>query len=142
MNAKVSRLFPNSPFHDSCKIDLVEQQRCSFDAGPKKSSPKEAEDVARRKTCGVKASGSNTTDDAPAIVEAFKQCGRRGRAMFEPTTYYGNSAVNATWLEDAKIDLQGILLLRHRPTKGLSPRSQILVQSARCAKPNTTKTFV
>ncbi|KAG7044404.1 exo-rhamnogalacturonase B [Colletotrichum scovillei] len=70
----------------------------------------ETEDDTGRKTCVIKASGTNTTDDAPAILEAFTQCGRRGKVVFEPTTYYVNSALNVTWLDDVEIDLQGTLL--------------------------------
>ena len=64
-----------------------------------------------RKTCTVKASGTNATDDAPAILEAFHKCGRGGRVVFKPTTYYVNSVLNITWLEDVDIDIQGTLLV-------------------------------
>ncbi|KAF5519098.1 Alpha-L-rhamnosidase rgxB [Colletotrichum aenigma] len=67
-------------------------------------------DGAGKKTCTVKASGTNATDDAPAILDAFKTCGRRGKVIFEPTTYYVNSVMNVTWLDDVEIDLQGTLL--------------------------------
>ncbi|OLN81876.1 Alpha-L-rhamnosidase rgxB 3, partial [Colletotrichum chlorophyti] len=66
--------------------------------------------VGGKKTCTVPASGTNATDDAPAILEAFEECGRGGKVVFEPTTYYVNSALNVTWLEDVDIDLQGTLL--------------------------------
>ena len=65
-----------------------------------------------RKSCTVKASGTNATDDAPAILEAFQKCGRGGRVVFKPTTYYINSVLNITWLEDVDIDIQGTLLVR------------------------------
>ncbi|PLB46165.1 galacturan 1,4-alpha-galacturonidase B [Aspergillus steynii IBT 23096] len=63
-----------------------------------------------RNTCVIPASGSNTTDDAPAIVQAFKQCGRGGKIIFKPTTYHVNSVMNITWLEDVDIDIKGELL--------------------------------
>ncbi|KAL4966725.1 pectin lyase fold/virulence factor [Aspergillus stella-maris] len=66
--------------------------------------------VPSPKTCVIPASGSNTTDDAPAILSAFKQCGKHGHIIFEPTTYYVNSVLNTTWLEDVDIDIQGTLL--------------------------------
>ncbi|KAJ5111504.1 pectin lyase fold/virulence factor [Penicillium argentinense] len=63
-----------------------------------------------REVCVVQASGSNTTDDAPAIVQAFKRCGRGGRIEFKPTTYYVNSVMNISWLEDVEVDIRGELL--------------------------------
>lgn len=65
-----------------------------------------------RKTCIVPASGSNETDDAPAIINAFKSCGSQGRVVFSPTTYCVNSVMNITWLDDVEIDLYGKLLVR------------------------------
>lgn len=68
-----------------------------------------------RKTCTIEAGGSNVTDDAPAIIKAFKCCGHNGRVVFKPTTYYINSAMNITWLDDVEVDLKGTLLVRpHR----------------------------
>ncbi|KAI0426546.1 pectin lyase-like protein [Xylaria sp. FL1042] len=66
--------------------------------------------VDARKTCTIDAGGSNTTDDAPAIISAFKDCGRGGRVVFQPTTYYVNTVMNITWLDDVEIDWQGKLL--------------------------------
>ncbi|KAI1308024.1 galacturan 1,4-alpha-galacturonidase B [Xylaria venustula] len=63
-----------------------------------------------RKTCFVDAGGSNVTDDAPAIITAFKDCGHQGRVVFQPTTYYINSVMNITWLDDVEVDWQGKLL--------------------------------
>ncbi|KAL2820552.1 galacturan 1,4-alpha-galacturonidase B [Aspergillus cavernicola] len=63
-----------------------------------------------RKTCVIPASGTNTTDDAPAILHAFKRCGRGGKVVFKPTTYHVNSVLNTTWLKDVDIDIQGTLL--------------------------------
>ncbi|KAF3761416.1 family 28 glycoside hydrolase [Cryphonectria parasitica EP155] len=62
------------------------------------------------KTCVVSASGSNTTDDAPAIVEAFEECGQGGTIVFSNTTYYVNSVMNINGIEDALVDIQGTLL--------------------------------
>lgn len=64
-----------------------------------------------RKSCTVKSGGSNATDDAPAILKAFKKCGRNGRVVFEPTNYYVNSVLDISWLEDVDIDIYGTLLV-------------------------------
>ena len=65
-----------------------------------------------RKTCTVKSSGTNLTDDAPAIRIAFAECGHHGKIVFAPTTYYVNSALEIKGLEDVDIDVQGELLVR------------------------------
>ncbi len=64
-----------------------------------------------RKTCTVKASGTNRTDDAPAIRTSFEECGQHGKVVFEPLTYYVNSVLNISGLEDVDIDIQGELLV-------------------------------
>ncbi|KAF4979258.1 hypothetical protein FZEAL_4503 [Fusarium zealandicum] len=66
--------------------------------------------AAKTKTCVVKAGGKNTTDDAPAIIEAFDKCGKGGKVVFQDTTYHVNSVLNITGLEDVHIDLGGTLL--------------------------------
>lgn len=67
-----------------------------------------------RKTCVVPASGTNATDDVPAILDAFQTCGNGGVVKFSPnTTYYVNSVMNVTWLRDVDIDIQGTLLVGH-----------------------------
>ncbi|CAG8022233.1 unnamed protein product [Penicillium salamii] len=68
--------------------------------------------IAKRQqgSCSIKSGGTNTTDDAPAILKAFKQCGRNGRVIFEPTTYYVNSVMNISWLENVDIEIHGKLL--------------------------------
>src|ERR1700733_14485449 len=76
------------------------------------TAPLAAAKPDHRKTCVVKGSGTNSTDDAPAIIKAFKKCGHNGRVVFQPTTYYVNSVMNITWLDDVEIDLQGTLLVR------------------------------
>lgn len=64
-----------------------------------------------RNVCQVEASGTNATDDTPAILEAFEQCGKHGKIVFEDTTYYVNSVMNVTGLEDVDIDIHGTLLV-------------------------------
>jgi hypothetical protein len=64
-----------------------------------------------RTTCTIEASGTNSTDDAPAIRTAFQKCGHHGKVIFKPTTYYVNSVLNITGLEDVEIDIQGTLLV-------------------------------
>ncbi|KAE8395750.1 pectin lyase fold/virulence factor [Aspergillus alliaceus] len=66
--------------------------------------------TAGRETCVVPAGGSNATDDAPAIIQAFKECGHGGKVVFKPTTYYVNTVMNISWLEDVDIDIGGTLL--------------------------------
>ncbi|KAF3036395.1 hypothetical protein E8E11_003947 [Didymella keratinophila] len=78
------------------------------------ASQSSASSVQNRKTCAVKASGTNKTDDAPAIRAAFKECGRHGKIVFEPATYYVNSVLNITGLEDVDIDIQGELLASYQ----------------------------
>ncbi|KAJ4393820.1 hypothetical protein N0V93_003035 [Gnomoniopsis smithogilvyi] len=60
--------------------------------------------------CVVPASGTNATDDAPAIVQAFEDCGQGGTITFSAdTTYYVNSVMNVT-AQDAVINIQGTLV--------------------------------
>ncbi|KAF1850260.1 glycoside hydrolase family 28 protein [Cucurbitaria berberidis CBS 394.84] len=73
-------------------------------------TPAHGNPTAKRKTCTIKASGTNKTDDAPAILTAFKECRKHGKIIFEPKTYYVNSALNISGLEDVEIDIQGQLL--------------------------------
>jgi hypothetical protein len=68
-----------------------------------------------RKTCVVESSGTNLTDDAPAIRAAFDSCGRNGMIVFSPTTYYVNSVLDIKGLEDVDIDVQGELLVSDTP---------------------------
>lgn len=65
----------------------------------------------QRKTCTVEAGGSNATDDAPAIYDAFDECKSNGRVVFENTTYYINSVMNISALEDVEVDIYGTLLV-------------------------------
>jgi galacturan 1,4-alpha-galacturonidase len=59
-----------------------------------------------RKVCTVRPSqdGSN---DAPAILHAFKDCGKNGRVEFLNETYHIESIMNITGLKDVEIDLKG-----------------------------------
>lgn len=67
------------------------------------------------KTCVVQA-GPNGTDSAPAIIQAFEQCGRnddeasRGQVVFTNQTYTVKSVMNTTGLRNVDIDLRGTLL--------------------------------
>ena len=67
---------------------------------------------ATQNICNVVASGTNKTDDAPAIRSAFSQCNHGGKIVFGPTTYYINSVLDITGLENVDIDIQGKLLVR------------------------------
>lgn len=52
-------------------------------------------------------------DDAPAIIEAFSDCGQGGKVVFKNVTYHVNSEMNTTGLKDCEIDLYGTLLVGH-----------------------------
>lgn len=67
--------------------------------------------ASARKTCTVIAGGSNATDDAPAIRQAFRDCGHGGTVLFSNTTYYVNTVMNITGLENCQIDIHGTLLV-------------------------------
>lgn len=79
--------------------------------------------------CIVPASGTNATDDAPAIVQAFADCGQCGTITFSPdTTYYVNTVMNVT-AQDAVIDIQGTLVvssLSEPPPPGLEESVDIV----------------
>ncbi|KAF9002228.1 pectin lyase-like protein, partial [Hymenopellis radicata] len=49
-------------------------------------------------------------DDAPAILDAFRQCGHGGRVEFLNETYHIESVMNTTGLHDCIIDVRGTLL--------------------------------
>lgn len=65
----------------------------------------------RGKTCIVRAGGSDSIDDAPAILDAFQTCGQDGKVMFSNTTYHINSVMNTTGLKNCEINLHGTLLV-------------------------------
>lgn len=66
------------------------------------------------KTCVVQP-GLNGTDSAPAIIQAFQECGHndatsRAKVVFTNQTYMVKSVMNTTGLSNVDIDLQGTLL--------------------------------
>jgi hypothetical protein len=65
-----------------------------------------------RKTCIVQPSRTNSTDDAPAILKAFAECGHGGSVVFLNETYHVNTVMNTTGLKDCQVDLRGTLLVR------------------------------
>lgn len=66
--------------------------------------------LAPRATCTVQPS-LNGTDDAPAILSAFKTCGKDGTVVFLNHTYTINSIMNTTGLSNCNIDIYGTLLV-------------------------------
>ncbi|RAO69202.1 uncharacterized protein BHQ10_005214 [Talaromyces amestolkiae] len=64
----------------------------------------------KTKTCIVKTGGNAAVDDAPAIYDAFHECGQNGRVVFSNTTYYINSVMNTSHLHNCEIDIYGTLL--------------------------------
>ncbi|RAH52084.1 exopolygalacturonase B [Aspergillus piperis CBS 112811] len=70
----------------------------------------QARNGGARTKCEVKPGGSSEIDDVPAILNALTTCGSGGRVTFTNHTYYINSVMNTTWLDDVEIDLQGTLL--------------------------------
>ncbi|QSZ32202.1 hypothetical protein DSL72_001774 [Monilinia vaccinii-corymbosi] len=64
---------------------------------------------APRATCTVQPS-QNGTDDAPAVLSAFKTCGKDGTVVFLNDTYTINSIMNTTALSNCNIDIYGTLL--------------------------------
>lgn len=70
-----------------------------------------ANQTERVDTCTIPASGTNLTDDAPAIRAAFEECKKHARIVFSSTTYFINSELDIRDLEDVDIDIQGELLV-------------------------------
>lgn len=71
-------------------------------------------DFAQGKTCVVQPA-LNGSDSAPAIVQAFQECGhndaaRRGKVVFLNQTYTVKTVMNTTGLSNVDIDHQGTLL--------------------------------
>lgn len=50
------------------------------------------------------------SDDAPAIISAFEQCGQDGSVLFLNKTYHIESVMKTTGLNNVTVDLQGTLL--------------------------------
>lgn len=66
------------------------------------------------KTCVVQP-GFNGSDSAPAIIQAFQECGHndaasRGKVVFLNETYMVKTVMNTTGLSNVDIDHQGTLL--------------------------------
>src|ERR1700712_1472314 len=60
-----------------------------------------------RPTCTVQSGKTNTTDDVPAILEAFEKCGHGGDIVFQANeTYHINSRLNPV-VNDVNIDWRG-----------------------------------
>jgi hypothetical protein len=68
--------------------------------------------VPKPMECIVHPAGDPATDDAPAIVQAFSDCGIGGRVVFLNETYHVNSVMNTTGLEDCEVEIHGTLLVR------------------------------
>lgn len=71
-----------------------------------------------RKTCTVHPAGSESVDDATAVLEAFHECGHGGRVVFSNATYHINSVMNTTGLKDCQVDLYGTLLVYYAACAG------------------------
>lgn len=63
-----------------------------------------------RQTCTIQPGGSPSIDDAPAVIDAFKQCGQDGKVEFLNETYHINTVMNTTGLKNCEVDLKGTLL--------------------------------
>lgn len=61
--------------------------------------------------CTVQGGGSDSTDDAPAVIKAFDDCGKGGTVNFANQTYYINSVMNISGVEDCDVNLGGTLLV-------------------------------
>ena len=68
--------------------------------------------VEKRKVCTVQPS-QDGSDDAPAVLQAFKDCAKFSRVKFLNETYHIKSIMNITGLKDVEIDLKGTLLVRY-----------------------------
>jgi hypothetical protein len=66
---------------------------------------------AGSQVCTVNPGGSDSIDDAPAIIDALDRCGKGGTVEFLNETYHINTVVNISGLEDCEIDLKGTLLV-------------------------------
>jgi hypothetical protein len=63
------------------------------------------------KKCIVKAGGSESIDDVPAVLQAFKTCGHNGNVVFSNTTYHINTVMKTTGLKNCAVDIYGTLLV-------------------------------
>jgi hypothetical protein len=69
-------------------------------------------------TCTVYPS-LDGSDDVPAIIDAFRFCGKNGTINFLNETYSIQSVMNTTGLENCVIDLKGTLLVRSFSTQNV-----------------------
>jgi hypothetical protein len=60
------------------------------------------------KTCTIPAN-EDGTDDAPAIIKAFKRCKKDSTIIFQNTTYNIGTVMNLKGLDNVRIDIQGRL---------------------------------
>lgn len=65
--------------------------------------------ITHRRTCVVSPS-SNGTDDTPAILKAFDDCGHSGQIVLANGTFHINQIMNTTGLKDCGIDIHGTML--------------------------------
>jgi galacturan 1,4-alpha-galacturonidase len=79
------------------------------------ASANSAQDISHQtrapSSCVVEPAGNSSIDDAPAIIDAFKQCGHNGKVVFLNETYHINTVMNTTGLKNCEVDLQGTLLV-------------------------------
>ena len=54
---------------------------------------------------------ANGGDSAPAIIEAFEQCGSDGKVVFKNETYNVASIMNTTGLRNCDVEVYGTLLV-------------------------------
>jgi len=64
---------------------------------------------ARTKQCIVQTHNDTTKDDAPLILQAFKECRENAHIVFENTTYHIASVMNTTDLRNVDVELKGTL---------------------------------
>jgi len=66
--------------------------------------------LAPKKTCTLTASADGT-DDTPAVLKVFSDCGTDGHIIFPKGVYHINSIMNTQTLKNVDIDLYGTLLV-------------------------------
>ncbi|KAG6841170.1 hypothetical protein C0991_001298 [Blastosporella zonata] len=72
----------------------------------------EASNGALPRVCRVHPSADGVSDDAPAILQAFKDCGQDGHIIFDDALFHVESVLQTTGLCNVVIDLPGTLLVR------------------------------
>ncbi|CAJ0552438.1 Ff.00g064170.m01.CDS01 [Fusarium sp. VM40] len=63
----------------------------------------------KRAQCVIPAKNTGD-DDSPAILEAFRKCGKSGRIIFTNTTYHIGKVMKTIGLRDTEIQIRGTLL--------------------------------